>query len=72
MIRKAINECFYSLIHEKHKFNGASEMIINISPMVSGFNVPLREENVIMFKSIIVPLHKVETYSQFSESLRNC
>ena len=27
MIRKAINECFYTLIHEAHKFNGTAELL---------------------------------------------
>ena len=27
MIRKAINECFYTLIHETHKFNGTAELL---------------------------------------------
>ena len=27
MIRKAINECFFALIHENHKFNGAAELL---------------------------------------------
>lgn len=27
MIRKAINECFYALIHEVHKFNGTAELL---------------------------------------------
>ena len=27
MIRKAINDCFYDLIHENHKFNGAAEIL---------------------------------------------
>jgi serine/threonine-protein phosphatase 2A regulatory subunit B' len=27
MIRKAITDCFHILIHEIHKFNGASELL---------------------------------------------
>ncbi len=43
MIRKAINDCFYSLIHETFKFNGASELLDILASIISGFAVPLRE-----------------------------
>lgn len=72
MIRKAINECFYSLIHENHKFNGAAELLDILASIISGFAVPLREEHVIFFKNVIIPLHKVQTCSQFYEQLLRC
>ena len=59
MIRKAINECFFALIHENHKFNGAAELLDILASIISGFAVPLRDEHVIFFQSIIIPLHKV-------------
>ena len=43
MIRKAMNECFYSLIHETHKFNGAAEILDILASIISGFAVPLRD-----------------------------
>ena len=61
MIRKAINETFYQLIHEGHKFNGASELLDILASIISGFAVPLREEHVIFFNNVIIPLHKVQT-----------
>ena len=61
MIRKAINECFFALIHETHKFNGAAELLDILASIISGFAVPLREEHVIFFKNVIIPLHKVQT-----------
>ena len=72
MIRKAINETFYTLIHEGHKFNGASELLDILASIISGFAVPLREEHVIFFKNIIIPLHKVQTCSEFFEQLLRC
>jgi len=59
MIRKAINESFYELIHESHKFNGAAELLDILASIISGFAVPLREEHVTFFKNVIIPLHKV-------------
>ena len=47
MIRKAINECFFALIHETHKFNGAAELLDILASIISGFAVPLRDEHVI-------------------------
>lgn len=61
MIRKAMNETFYALIHEQHKFNGAAELLDILAAIISGFAVPLRDEHVLFFKSVIVPLHKVQT-----------
>ena len=49
MIRKAINECFFALIHENHKFNGAAELLDILASIISGFAVPLRDEHVIFF-----------------------
>jgi serine/threonine-protein phosphatase 2A regulatory subunit B' len=72
MIRKAINECFYALIHETHKFNGAAELLDILASIISGFAVPLRDEHVIFFKNVIIPLHKVQTCSQFYEQLLRC
>jgi len=72
MIRKAINESFYALIHETHKFNGAAELLDILASIISGFAVPLRDEHVIFFKNVIIPLHKVQTCSQFYEQLLRC
>ena len=72
MIRKAINECFYTLIHETHKFNGTAELLEIQASIISGFAVPLRDEHVIFFKNVIIPLHKVQTCSQFYEQLLRC
>ena len=37
MIRKAITDCFHLLIHEIHKFNGASELLDIMASIISGF-----------------------------------
>lgn len=72
MIRKAINESFYELIHETHKFNGAAELLDILASIISGFAVPLRDEHVVFFKNVIIPLHKVQTCSSFYEQLLRC
>ena len=72
MIRKAINESFFLLIHQSHKFNGAAELLDILASIISGFAVPLRDEHVIFFQTVIIPLHKVQTCSQFYEQLLRC
>jgi serine/threonine-protein phosphatase 2A regulatory subunit B' len=69
MIRKAMNECFLALVHMSHKFNGAAEILDIQASIISGFAVPLRDEHIIFFKNIIIPLHKVQTCPQFYEQL---
>lgn len=59
MIRKAICDCFLSLVYELYKFNGAPELLDILASIISGFAVPLREEHVMFFKNVITPLHKV-------------
>ena len=54
-----MNECFFALIHETYKFNGAAELLDILASIISGFAVPLRDEHVIFFQNIIIPLHKV-------------
>jgi len=72
MIRKAITDNFHILIHEIHKFNGASELLDILASIISGFAVPLREEHVVFFKSIIIPLHKVQTSTLYFDNLIRC
>lgn len=72
MIRKAITDCFHTLIHENYKFNGAAELLDILASIISGFAVPLREEHVIFFKTVIIPLHKVQTCHLYHEQLLRC
>ena len=55
-----------------HKFNGASELLDILASIISGFAVPLREEHVIFFKNIIIPLHKVQTSNLYFDNLIRC
>jgi len=59
MIRKAITDQFYALIHCEYKFNGVAELLDILASIISGFAVPLREEHVKFFRGVIIPLHKV-------------
>lgn len=72
MIRKAMNDTLNTLIHENYKFNGTSEILDILASIISGFAVPLREEHIIFFHKIIVPLHKVQTCHKFHSELMRC
>lgn len=72
MIRKLITAFFHILIHEIHKFNGASEFLDIMASIISGFAVPLREEHVVFFTNIIIPLHKVQTSNLYFDNLIRC
>ena len=72
IIRKAINNCFYTLIHERYKFNGVPELLDILASIISGFAVPLRDEHIYFFNKIIIPLHKVQTCQRFHAELLRC
>lgn len=72
MIRKAINDSFLTMIHETQRFNGASELLDILASIISGFAMPLRDEHVIFFKVVMIPLHKVQTSHLFHEQLLRC
>lgn len=72
MIRKAMTDTFNALIHENYKFNGTSELQDILASIISGFAVPLREEHVVFFHNIIIPLHKVQTCHKFHNELLRC
>jgi len=43
-----------------------------LASIISGFAVPLREEHVIFFNSLIIPLHKVANSNLYHEQLLRC
>lgn len=59
MIRKAVNDKFFDLIHETHNFSGAAELLDILASIISGFAIPLREEHIQFFNTVMIPLHKV-------------
>jgi serine/threonine-protein phosphatase 2A regulatory subunit B' len=60
------------MVHETQRFNGASELLDILASIISGFAVPLREEHVIFFRNIMIPMHKVQTSHLFHEPLLRC
>lgn len=59
MLRKHMNETLLSLIHEKDKFNGTAEILDILASIISGYAVPIRQEHLTFFESVLKPMHKV-------------
>lgn len=72
MIRYAITDCFQVLIYESSKFNGVSQLLEILASVIAGFIVPLREEHIKFFITIIIPLHKVQSSNLYFNDLLRC
>jgi len=71
-IRKQINFVFYTLIFADSKHNGVSELLEILGSIINGFALPLKKEHVKFLERVLIPLHKVRTFTQFSQQLAYC
>eukprot|EP00494_Astrolonche_serrata_P033223 UN33492 len=71
-IRQAVNNVFYDFIYDDDKHNGISELLEILGSIINGFAVPLKAEHCRFMRSILVPLHKVKSLSQFHQQLAYC
>jgi len=72
-IRKQINNVFYRLIFdEQPKHSGVSELLEILGSIINGFALPLKKEHVKFLETVLIPLHKVRTFPQFSQQLSWC
>jgi len=71
-IRKRVNFVFYSIIFSETKHNGISELLEIQGSIINGFALPLKAEHVRFLKKVLIPLHKVPSFSQFSQQLAYC
>ena len=72
MIRNIISNYINDSFIISKKTCGVEELLDIMSSIVSGFAIPLREEHIIFFKNIIIPLHKVKSYDKFHDNLIRC
>eukprot|EP00495_Collosphaeridae_sp_1-RS-2012_P001227 TRINITY_DN127_c0_g1_i2.p1 TRINITY_DN127_c0_g1~~TRINITY_DN127_c0_g1_i2.p1 ORF type:complete len:260 (+),score=27.77 TRINITY_DN127_c0_g1_i2:172-951(+) len=72
LIRKQINYIFYILIFTESKHSGVSELLEILGSIINGFALPLKKEHVRFLKTVLIPLHKVRSFSQFSQQLAYC
>merc|ERR1719493_148027 len=71
-IRKQINFVFYHLIFQTSLHNGVSELLEILGSIINGFALPLKKEHKRFLRNVLIPLHKVRTFSQFSQQLAYC
>ena len=71
-IKKIISDYLSTMIHENQSLNGASELLSILEKIATGFVVPLRQDHIIFFKDILVPLHKLQNSHLFQEELFKC
>jgi len=71
-IRKQINWVFYHLIFSNALHCGVSELLEILGSIINGFALPLKKEHKRFLRNVLIPLHKVRTFSQFSQQLAYC
>jgi len=71
-IRKQINFVFYHLIFTNSLHCGVSELLEILGSIINGFALPLKKEHKRFLRNVLIPLHKVRTFSQFSQQLAYC
>lgn len=71
-IRKQINNVFYEVIYESGKHNGISELLEILGSIINGFALPLKQEHKKFLRTVLIPLHKVESLPQYSQQLAYC
>lgn len=72
LIRKQINYIFYIIIFADSKHSGVSELLEILGSIINGFALPLKVEHERFLKTVLIPLHKVRSFSQFSQQLAYC
>ncbi|TNV79827.1 hypothetical protein FGO68_gene1779 [Halteria grandinella] len=72
LIRKAINDKLLEIIYEDDTFKGTDELLNILVALINGFSVPLSIDNIIFFRNVLIPLHKVRSLLEFKNGLWRC
>eukprot|EP01084_Bolivina_argentea_P195523 335390_1 len=71
-LRRAINNEFYQVIYVSQRHNGLAELLEILGSIINGFATPLKDEHQKFLRNVLIPLHKVETLSQYHAQLAYC
>ena len=71
-IRKTINYVFYEFLYEKKSHNGIAELLEILASIINGFTVPIRPEHKLSLQRSLIPLHKTQSYENYSIQLSYC
>eukprot|EP00917_Polyrhabdina_sp_WS-2016_P016471 GHVP01035597.1.p1 GENE.GHVP01035597.1~~GHVP01035597.1.p1 ORF type:complete len:587 (+),score=95.14 GHVP01035597.1:35-1762(+) len=72
LIRKSIQQVFFTLIHECKLHHGVSELLEILGSIVNGFAKPLKEEHRIFLEKALLPLHKCRSLPTYYQQLAYC
>ena len=73
-IKKNIEHLIIDLVYDdfNEEGNGISEILQILASIIKGFNVPLKEENLIFFKKYLLSLHRLKSLPAFHQQLSIC
>ena len=72
IIRRVISNYLNNSAIQSKNIKGVEQILDVMASIISGYGVPLREENSNFFKNIILPLHNVEKCDLYFENLFRC
>ena len=65
-IKSRIMNLLMRIVHDNESHNGLTELLEILSSITSGLATPLKNEHVEFFKSVLIPLHKVKTLTNYN------
>ena len=71
-IRQEMQNILYTFLFEEKFFCGINEILEIFMSIINGYAVPLKQEHLVFFRKILIPLHSSDYYHIFSENLAMC
>jgi len=71
-IRKSMNNILYNVIYCNERHHGVSELLEILGSIINGFALPLKDEHTQFLRNVLIPMHKVNTLTQFHAQLAYC
>uniref|UniRef100_A0A0N4ZDS1 Serine/threonine protein phosphatase 2A regulatory subunit n=1 Tax=Parastrongyloides trichosuri TaxID=131310 RepID=A0A0N4ZDS1_PARTI len=72
LLRKHMNNIFYTFIYETERHNGIGELLEILGSIINGFTLPIKEEHKCFLFRILMPLHKPKCLSIYQIQLSYC
>lgn len=65
LIKRTLNEAFDQVVYERAAHSGVSDMLSLVSPIISGYAIPLRSEHKTNYERSILKLYTASNYTEF-------
>ncbi|EAY04571.1 phosphoprotein phosphatase, putative [Trichomonas vaginalis G3] len=72
LIRTEMQNALYTFLFEDKFFCGVNEILEIFMSIINGYSVPLKQEHLRFFHSILLPLHGSDFYHSFADNLAIC